>query len=82
MPLQAAHLISGTFSFSHSRFMKSPSRSRTPTPFPGGAVFSANAVVSSPDWSPVTKSMIRKSGNRFSLATNANGVCAEIMPKQ
>jgi len=23
--------------------------------------------------------MIRKSGNRFSLATNARGVCAEIM---
>jgi len=23
--------------------------------------------------------MIRKSGNRFSLATNAEGVCAEIM---
>jgi hypothetical protein len=26
--------------------------------------------------------MIRKSGNRFSLATNARGVCAEIMLKQ
>jgi hypothetical protein len=26
--------------------------------------------------------MIRKSGNRFSLATNAEGVCAEIMLKQ
>jgi hypothetical protein len=26
--------------------------------------------------------MIRKSGNRFSLATNAKGVCAEIMLKQ
>jgi hypothetical protein len=28
------------------------------------------------------KSMIRKSGNRFSLATNAERVCAEIMLKQ
>jgi hypothetical protein len=27
-------------------------------------------------------SMIRKSGNRFSLATNAKGVCAEIMLNQ
>jgi hypothetical protein len=27
-------------------------------------------------------SMIRKSGNRFSLATNAKRVCAEIMLKQ
>jgi hypothetical protein len=27
-------------------------------------------------------SMIRKSGNRFSLATNAERVCAEIMLKQ
>jgi hypothetical protein len=26
--------------------------------------------------------MIRKSGNRFSLATNAERVCAEIMLKQ
>ena len=26
--------------------------------------------------------MIRKSGNRFSLATNAKGVCAEIMLKE
>jgi hypothetical protein len=26
--------------------------------------------------------MIRKSGNRFSLATNAGRVCAEIMLKQ
>jgi hypothetical protein len=26
--------------------------------------------------------MMRKSGNRFSLATNAGGVCAEIMLKQ
>ena len=26
--------------------------------------------------------MIRKSGNRFSLATNAKRVCAEIMLKQ
>jgi hypothetical protein len=26
--------------------------------------------------------MIRKSGNRFPLATNARGVCAEIMLKQ
>jgi hypothetical protein len=26
--------------------------------------------------------MIRKSGHRFSLATNAKGVCAEIMRKQ
>jgi hypothetical protein len=26
--------------------------------------------------------MFRKSGNRFSLATNAKGVCAEIMRKQ
>ena len=28
------------------------------------------------------QSMIRKSGNRFSLATNAKLVCAEIMLKQ
>jgi hypothetical protein len=28
------------------------------------------------------KSMIRKSGDRFSLATNAERVCAEIMLKQ
>jgi hypothetical protein len=28
------------------------------------------------------ESMIRKSGNRFSLATNAERVCAEIMLKQ
>ena len=26
--------------------------------------------------------MIRKSGNRFSFATNAKGVCAEIILKQ
>jgi len=26
--------------------------------------------------------MIRKSGNRFSLATNAERLCAEIMPKR
>jgi hypothetical protein len=26
--------------------------------------------------------MIRKSGHRFSLATNAKGVCAEIMLNQ
>ncbi len=26
--------------------------------------------------------MIRKSGDRFSFATNAGGVCAEIMLKQ
>jgi hypothetical protein len=28
------------------------------------------------------ENMIRKSGNRFSLATNAKGVCAEIMLNQ
>jgi len=28
------------------------------------------------------QSMTRKSGDRFSLATNAGGVCAEIMLKQ
>jgi hypothetical protein len=32
--------------------------------------------------SPGAWGMIRKSGNRFSLATNAERVCAEIMLKQ
>ena len=33
-------------------------------------------------WLTLIKSMIRKSGYRFSLATNAERVCAEIMLKQ